>query len=232
MLKKYLLILTLAVGAIGFAAGTEAAEKQLLTDKQSSIVTVAALTAQGDLEKLQPALHKALDEGMTINEVKEVLVQMYAYSGFPRSLNGLNTLIAVVDEREAADITDVMGPDAAPVDPKRDRYAIGTLTQTELVGRPVQGRVYDFAPVIDVFLKEHLFGDIFERTVLDHQEREFATVGALAGLGNVNAQLASHMRVSMNIGVTKAQLQEVVNVLSKRVGSAAGANAQQVLNTL
>ena len=39
-----------------------------------------------------------LDNGMTVNEVKEVLVQMYAYCGFPRSLNGINTLIAVLDE--------------------------------------------------------------------------------------------------------------------------------------
>lgn len=49
---------------------------------------------------------------MTVNEVKEVLVQMYAYCGFPRSLNGINTLIAVLDERKAAGIVDEIGRDA------------------------------------------------------------------------------------------------------------------------
>lgn len=54
---------------------------------------------------------------------------------------------------KAAGIVDEIGRDATPVDPKRDRYAIGEKTQTELVSRPVAGRTYDFAPVIGVFLK-------------------------------------------------------------------------------
>lgn len=163
MLKKSLLLLTLAVCMAGFNGNSEAAAAKALTAKQASIVTVAAFTAQGDLPNLKTALNEALDNGMTVNEVKEVLVQMYAYCGFPRSLNGINTLIAVLDERKAAGIVDEIGRDATPVDPKRDRYAIGEKTQTELVCRPVAGRTYDFAPVIGVFLKEHLFGDIFER---------------------------------------------------------------------
>ena len=214
MLKKSLLLLTLAVCMAGFNGNSEAAAAKALTAKQASIVTVAAFTAQGDLPNLKTALNEALDNGMTVNEVKEVLVQMYAYCGFPRSLNGINTLIAVLDERKA------------------DRYAIGEKTQTELVGRPVAGRTYDFAPVIGVFLKEHLFGDIFERDILNRQERELATVGALAGIGNVNAQLTSHMRVSMNTGISAEQLQETVRLLDKKAGPATGSNAQRVLDSL
>lgn len=118
MLKKYLLILTLAISAVGITLGAEAAPKKTLNDRQASIVTVAALTAQGDLVQLKTALNTALDRGMSINELKEVLVQMYAYAGFPRSLNGLNTLITVVDERQAADISDEVGKEATPVDPR------------------------------------------------------------------------------------------------------------------
>lgn len=232
MLKKSLLLLTLAVCMAGFNGNSEAAAAKALTAKQASIVTVAAFTAQGDLPNLKTALNEALDNGMTVNEVKEVLVQMYAYCGFPRSLNGINTLIAVLDERKAAGIVDEIGRDATLVDPKRDRYAIGEKTQTELVGRPVAGRTYDFAPVIGVFLKEHLFGDIFERDILNRQERELATVGALAGIGNVNAQLTSHMRVSMNTGISAEQLQETVRLLDKKAGPATGSNAQRVLDSL
>ncbi len=61
---------------------SEAAAAKALTAKQASIVTVAAFTAQGDLPNLKTALNEALDNGMTVNEVKEVLVQMYAYSAF------------------------------------------------------------------------------------------------------------------------------------------------------
>lgn len=232
MLKKCLLLLAMAMCAVGFAGGAEAAEKKELTARQISIVSVAAFTAQGDLVRLKSVLNEALDSGMTVNEVKEVLVQMYAYCGFPRSLNGLNTLIAVLDERKALSVVDEIGRAATPVDPKRNRYAIGEKTQTELVGSPVVGRTYDFAPVIGVFLKEHLFGDVFERDLLNRQERELATVGALAGIGNVNAQLASHMRVSMNTGITEKQLQGIVDVLNEKVNRMTGENAQQVLDSV
>ena len=64
---------------------------QNLNTKEQSIVTISALTAKGDLENLRMALNKGLDAGLTVNEIKEVLVQMYAYCGFPRSLNAINT---------------------------------------------------------------------------------------------------------------------------------------------
>ncbi len=62
-----------------------------LNAKQEKIVTIAAFTANGDLDKLKAALNEGLDAGLTVNETKEVLVQMYAYAGFPRSLNGIGT---------------------------------------------------------------------------------------------------------------------------------------------
>jgi 4-carboxymuconolactone decarboxylase len=47
-------------------------ENQSLSGKQKSIVTIAALTAKGDLEKLQMALSVGLEAGLTVNEIKEV----------------------------------------------------------------------------------------------------------------------------------------------------------------
>lgn len=230
MLKKSIVISCLALCSLGLLGGpAHAADKRPLSPRDAGIVTVAAFTAQGDLENLRPALNQALDAGMTVNEVKEVLLHLYAYSGFPRCLNGLNTLISVLEERKAAGIEDVVGRDATPVDPNRDRLANGTKTQTELVGRPVSGKTYDFAPFANTLLREHLFNDLFERDLLTYQEREFATVGALAGIGNVNPQLAGHMRCSLNVGITEEQLQEAVSLLGERVGQKTGDNAQSVL---
>lgn len=222
--------MVMLLGTIGFASTAQAAPSDTLTDREKSIVTISAFTAQGDLTNLKTAINTGMDNGLTVNEIKEVLIQMYAYCGFPRSLNGLNTFIAVLDERKANGIEDKMGPEANVVAPNRDRYAIGDKIQTELVGRPVQGRVYDFAPTIGIFLKEHLFCDIFERGILSNKDREIATVSALAGIGNVNAQLSSHMRVSMNTGVTANQLQELVDILKNDVNANTGENAQNILN--
>src|SRR5688572_24241163 len=68
--------------------------------KQQSIVSISALTTKGDLIQLQDALTEGLNRGLTINEIKEVLVHLAAYVGFPRSLQGINTFIAVLEERK------------------------------------------------------------------------------------------------------------------------------------
>jgi alkylhydroperoxidase/carboxymuconolactone decarboxylase family protein YurZ len=51
-----------------------------LNARQEKIVTIAAFTANGNLQKLKTALNEGLDAGLTINEIKEILVQMYAYT--------------------------------------------------------------------------------------------------------------------------------------------------------
>lgn len=61
-------------------------QSQILTAEEQSIVAISALTAKGDFAKLNAALNRGLDAGLTINESNEVLVHLYAYSGFPRSL--------------------------------------------------------------------------------------------------------------------------------------------------
>ena len=82
------------------------AAKQSLSAKQAAIVTIASFTAKGDLAQLKGALNEGLNAGLTVNEIKEVLVQMYAYTGFPRSLNGIGTFMTVLDERKAKGIQD------------------------------------------------------------------------------------------------------------------------------
>ena len=84
---------------------------QSLNAQQESIVSIAALTAVGDLANLKTQLNTGLDAGLTVNEIKEVLVQLYAYCGFPRSLNAINTFMSVVEERKAKGIKDVEGKD-------------------------------------------------------------------------------------------------------------------------
>ena len=62
---------------------------QSLSERQLHLAACAALEAQGDLVRLEPAVRAALDAGVTVNELKEAFSQLYAYTGFPRSLNAL-----------------------------------------------------------------------------------------------------------------------------------------------
>jgi alkylhydroperoxidase/carboxymuconolactone decarboxylase family protein YurZ len=57
----------------------------LLSEEQQAVVVVAALAAIGDLPRLNTALDQALDLKLTISELREVLLQLYAYAGFPNT---------------------------------------------------------------------------------------------------------------------------------------------------
>lgn len=204
----------------------------VLSEKQHAIISVAAFTASGELKKLETALNEGLNAGFTVNELKEVLIQLYAYAGFPRSLNALETFMAVVEQRQKNGQNYEIGSVATPLTENESSLEIGTRNQTKLVGQPVKGPLFEFAPAIDQFLKSHLFGDIFRRDTLDWQMRELATISALAALSGVNGQLKSHYSISLNTGLTIEQLRDFVVTLKKKCGNEIAENALNVLNSV
>lgn len=204
------ILISLILGTMFFGKGNAMAETAL-NAKQKSVATAASYAARGNQDGLKQALIAGLDAGVTVNEFKEILVQVYAYCGFPRSLNALNTLMRVEEERGNKD---EQGKTPA-AKPAGNALEYGAENQTKLVGRPVSGKVYDFAPVIDEFLKAHLFGDIFARDTVDWQTRELATIAMLASLNNVTAQLNGHINVGKHNGLTEAQVAEILEVADK-----------------
>lgn len=204
--------------------------EQHLPASQLALLPIAAFTATGDLERLDPALRRGLDTGLDISQLREVLVQLYAYAGFPRSLNALGVLMKIVTERRQQGIDDAPGhAPVAPIPTGADLLAAGTANQTRLAGAPVTGPLFDFAPAIDLYLKTHLFGDIFSRDNLDWRSRELATVGALSALAGVEPQLQAHLRISMNVGLSAAQLRQAAAFLAQAVDADSGRRALQAL---
>jgi 4-carboxymuconolactone decarboxylase len=206
------------------------ASSETLSLRQRAIVPIAAFASLGDIDRLSKALEQGLDAGLTVSETKEVLVQLYAYAGFPRSLNALGELMKVVEKRRARGVQDATGPAPHRPIPKGEALlAAGTANQTKLSGAPVKGPLFDFAPAIDEYLKTHLFGDIFERDNLDWQSREIATVSILSAMSGVESQVQSHVRISMNVGVTAGQLQQVSHVLAEQVDPEAGQRLREAV---
>ena len=233
-MKKLLTLLAAGILMMSGAtiAGAQAMNVQTLNDKQKSIVAISAFTANGDLEKLRPALHGGLDAGLTVNEIKEVLIQLYAYTGFPRSLNGINTFMVVMDEREKSGKKDEVGKEATPMPAGFNRDQYGAETRAKIGGRPTippPSGYQLFAPTIDAFLKEHLFADIFYRDNLDWQSRELSTISALATIKGAEGQLRFHMGGAMNMGLTEGQMRDFVEVMRSQVGTAEGDTAGKTL---
>jgi 4-carboxymuconolactone decarboxylase len=238
-LRRFLLTAGAAIVLAGFHPGfitgasaqapAPASAAHPLSPRQQAIAHVAAAMALGDMPRLNAALNQGLDAGLTVSDAKEILVQLYAYAGFPRSLNALGELMKVLDARKQRGVQDAPGRSPGPVPTGKELLALGTANQTKLSGAPVRGPLFDFAPQVDEYLKTHLFGDIFARDNLDWQSRELATVGALAAMTGVESQLQSHIGISMNVGLTAVQLRSVADVLGGRGQPEAAARVRAAL---
>ena len=194
---------------------------QTMTERQKGLAACACLMAQGDMNRLEPTVSMALKKGVTIKELKEAFSQLYAYTGFPRSLNALGVLSKVLENGRSSEshpslledgrvVTDEGIANKQPEwqegkpwkrpaewDDAKKAYELGVKNQTQLSGKPFN---YEFCPQDDYYLKSHLFGDIFAGDQLTNADREIVTVAALSGLEGVDPQLAAHKKGAVNMG--------------------------------
>ncbi|MBQ6771643.1 MAG: carboxymuconolactone decarboxylase family protein [Bacteroidales bacterium] len=176
------------------------------TEQAAAMSAIACNEAKADYTALAEAINDGLDAGLTVSQVKEALSHLYAYTGFPRSLNALGTLQKVLEQRKAEGKSTEEGVEASPLPADYNALTQGTEVQTKVSGRAFN---YDFCPAEDYYLKAHLFGDIFARDNLTHADRELVTVSALSGLENVMPQLQAHVRGALNMGVSEEQLRNI-----------------------
>ena len=211
-------IMTLALAVLLIACSskqqTETKDMNQLsftTEQAAWMSVIACDEAKGDLVALESVIHKGLEAELTVSQIKEALSQLYAYTGFPRSLNALGVLQRVIGDRQAKGVKVLMGEDASLLGEDYDALKEGTRVQTQLVGKAFE---YEFAEATDYYLKAHLFGDIFARDNLTYADRELVTVSALSGLEGVEPQLKAHIAGARNMGVTEEQLQGIVVALA------------------
>ena len=208
------IILMVAIALTMAACGTQSTKENakemntltFTTEQAAFMSAIACNEAKADYTALAEAINDGLDAGLTVSQIKEALSQLYAYTGFPRSLNALGTLQKVIEQRNAEGKTTEEGVEASPLPSHYNALVQGTDVQTKLSGQPFN---YAFCPAEDYYLKAHLFGDIFARDNLTHADRELITVSALSGLENVMPQLQAHVRGALNMGVTEEQLRSI-----------------------
>ena len=223
-MKQILLILA------SMFATTASSQDMTLSIKQQALVTIAANEAKGDIKGLKAALNDGLEQGLTVNESKEALSQLYAYTGFPRSLNALGALQQVIKERTEAGLRIDEGREADPQPKDYNALKQGTEVQTRLCGG--QPFTYTFAPQTDYYLKAHLFGDIFARNNLTFADREIITIAAISALPGCEPQLQAHVSGARNMGVSDEVLMEMPALLETKIGTAEAERLRCALATV
>lgn len=86
--------------AFDFAFG-EVWSREQLSRRDRSLATVAILAIQRCLDELRIHIHGALNHGVQREELEEVMVQLTAYGGFPRAVEGIRTARAVFERIDA-----------------------------------------------------------------------------------------------------------------------------------
>ena len=235
IMKSILLFLTFSLFTYSMNAQEKTPIEIGLSQQHKSIIIIAAQTAKGDLVNLKVALSDGLDYGLTVNEIKEVLVHTYAYCGFPRSIRGLQTFMEVINERKAKGIIDKMGKEASIIKADDNKYERGKEILEELTKTPSPEKLVGyaaFAPVIDTFLKEHLFADIFERDILTYAQRELVTLSVISAIGDAEPMLKGHLAIALNVGFSPKQLKEFIVVIQPNIGIEKTKAAEKTVNDL
>lgn len=233
------ILLTLCISLLTIFNTLQAKDKNMneLDKKDKSIIEISALTTIGDTKNLEVALIDGLENGLTVNEIKEVLVQIYAYAGFPRSLGGIGTFMKVLDERKNEGIHDEVGKSASevPAEYKKDKDLYGAKVRATLSGVdeiPKPSGYQLFSPRIDEFLKQHLFADIFVSDVLDYKQRELSTISVLSALGGVQGPLKYHLNASKNVGWTKEELEAFSKEVKKYISEEKYSQVKETLQDI
>jgi 4-carboxymuconolactone decarboxylase len=113
---------------------------------------------------------------------------------------------------------------------EQDRYQRGweRLKQVDgEAGTKTIEALNGIAPDFARYAIEFAFGDIYSRPGLDLRAREIAAVSVLAGLGAA-PQLKVHVNGALNVGVTRAEVVEVIIQVAVYAGFPAAVNALMV----
>lgn len=114
-----------------------------------------------------------------------------------------------------------------PLINEQERYERGLRALSDIdgnAGEKVIEQLADIAPDFARYVIEFPFGDIYCRPGLDLRAREIATIAALTALGNASPQLKVHIAAGLNVGLSRAEITEVIIQMAVYAGFPAALN--------
>jgi 4-carboxymuconolactone decarboxylase len=167
-----------------------------------TLVEVSAALAGRDMEALDAALARAVDE-CEPSKVEEALLQSYLFLGYPAALTALGRWRSIA--RTAASDRD----DLATTD-----RVVAWQRRGERVCKRVYGRAYEklranvgrMHPAMDRWMITEGYGKVLGRPGLDLCARELCIVATLAATG-WEPQLHSHLRGALHSGAQPREIE-------------------------
>lgn len=206
--------------------------RNVLDLKSKEIAVVSCLAAMGNVQpQLRVHFNAALHAGNTINEVKEIILQVSVYFGFPNCINAMNLFKEVLNERRESGTADPARRNAsANIHENRLQLGIQLLSKLDPHEAERLKSQYDyFSPELVKLVLEFGYGDIFSRDGLDIRSRQIAVIAALAAVGNAKPQLKFHIAAALNTGLIETEIKEIMLLVSIYAGFPAAINGTNLL---
>jgi len=170
-------------------------ERPQLSKRDRSMITIAVLQALYR-DQLLGHIGRALDNGLTQEEIAEVILHVTFYSSWPTGVKAAGMARDVFMDRGLP--ADGIGPSAhqpPPPDMEMPQYTSGAYAAVPYLGE-LRNRV--------------LFGDIWERPELSKRDRSMITV-AVAQAMYATPELRVHIgRALDDNGVTQEEIAEII----------------------
>ena len=211
----------LAQPSIDFAFG-ETLARDGLEHKAKLLAIIAMLAASGNRsDALRLHLAGALANGVTREEIIELLIQLSVYRGFPAALNAFSVARSVF----ALGIQPLQIDIPAPIDKESrsdrlEREKALLAKSSAASGDAVIRSFDDIAPDLGRMIVEHSYGEVFSRDGIDLKTRELSACAALAAIGSATTEtpLRVHVNAALNVGASRKEIIETLVNLAPYCG--------------
>jgi 4-carboxymuconolactone decarboxylase len=211
-----------ALGSMAFDVVGAMWSRPQLGRRDRSLLVISALAAQARDEELELHTGNGLRNGLKPEEIEEILLHVAAYAGFPAAMASSRRIDKALLAASGAEKLPAREPAGQKSDQERDRDAgevLATMSGRAAPLDPDEGRGWLEGMVGDVGVVAYrwAFGEIWCRPQLSRRDRSIVVIAILTNLGAV-AELAFHVPAGLRHGLTRVEIEEVVNHLSLYAG--------------
>jgi 4-carboxymuconolactone decarboxylase len=211
-----------ALGSMAFDVVGSMWSRPQLPRRDRSLLVISVLAAQARDEELEAHAGIGLLNGLKPEEIEEILLHVAAYAGFPAAMASSRRIDKALLAASGAEKITGRVAAAEKSDAERDRD--GAVVLAKILGEtsprdPAEGLAWmeEQLGEVGVVAYRWAFGEIWSRPQLSARDRSIVVISILVWLG-ATAELAFHAPAGLRHGLTRVEIEEIVNHLSLYAG--------------
>ena len=185
-------------------------QKEGLAPHIRFLISIHALVSLGEKSLLNLVTDMALNNGVTIEHIREILLQTHLFCGFPRTINGfavLHRCLSQRDGRASQPVKALREKRPSRAWRKRGEGLFKVIYQKN--HSDVLASLKSFHPDLAEWILNDAYGKVLSREGLEAKNRELAAIGTLTVL-KVFPQLLSHIKGGLHLGANREEVKEAI----------------------